>query len=306
MAFGGLALKSTQTLLRTLQLLGSILILGIFSYFLAAQANHGLFKAAWVKAVEGIAGAAILWTLFALLLTCFVGGVTAFGALALILDVLFFGAFIAVTILTRAGRRSCNGFISTPLGSGDTRTGVVTTRPPNRNYTPNLKRICRLQKAVFAVSIILFVLFLLTALVQIMLVRHHKKEKRYGPSPANNYTTGSGSRGFFRRNKANNTVRDAELATAGATTTVPPTTTTTTTAALETEKHNHQHMRPSQETGYTGYTGSTVAQQSDGYNGVKTIHGGVPPVNTQTYSAGAYGGQTGGYDQTTSSSRVQY
>lgn len=154
MKLGGALLKSNQTLLRLLQLLGAILILGIYSYFLAVQNKHELYTAPWVKAVEAIAGAAILWSAIALLLTCFVGGVTGFGIPALILDLLFFGAFIAVTVLTRSGRRSCRGNVSTPLGSGNTRTRTVFTRP-QRSYRPNLVRTCRLQKAVFAVAIIL-------------------------------------------------------------------------------------------------------------------------------------------------------
>jgi hypothetical protein len=155
MALKTAALKSLQTLLRLLQLLCSILILGIYSYFLSMQSRHRLYKAPWVKAVEAIAAASILWTLFALLLTVFVGGAAAFGYPALLLDLLFFGAFIAVTVLTRSGRQNCRGYVSTPLGSGDSRTNSVVTRPPNPSYRPNLFRTCRMQKAVFAVAIIL-------------------------------------------------------------------------------------------------------------------------------------------------------
>lgn len=64
--------------------------------------------------------------------------------------------------------------------------------------------------------------------MQVLLVRHHKKEKRYGPGPSNNYTFGSARRSFWRRNKATNT-RDAEMATSGA-------------------------YRPSHDTGFTGTT----------------------------------------------------
>jgi hypothetical protein len=43
-------------------------------------------------------------------------------------------------------------------------------------------------------------LFLFSALFQLWLARHHRREKRYGPSPANNYGKGSGVR-FFQRKK---------------------------------------------------------------------------------------------------------
>lgn len=43
-------------------------------------------------------------------------------------------------------------------------------------------------------------LFLISVLFQILLARHHKREKRFGPSPANDYTWGSG-RKFWSRKK---------------------------------------------------------------------------------------------------------
>ena len=57
-------------------------------------------------------------------------------------------------------------------------------------------------------------LFLVSAGLQVSLSRNHKREKRYGPSPANNYTSGSGKRKFWARKNRKN--RDAELATIGA------------------------------------------------------------------------------------------
>jgi hypothetical protein len=62
-------------------------------------------------------------------------------------------------------------------------------------------------------------LFIITAILQVLLVRHHKKEKRYGPSPSNNYTSGAGKTPFWKRNRRNkHATRDAELATAPGTT----------------------------------------------------------------------------------------
>lgn len=49
------------------------------------------------------------------------------------------------------------------------------------------------------------VFFIISALTELALGRHRKKEQRFGPSPANNYTSGYGSRrGLFglRRKKA--------------------------------------------------------------------------------------------------------
>lgn len=59
-------------------------------------------------------------------------------------------------------------------------------------------------------------LFILTAILQFLLIRHHKKEKRYGPSPSNNYTSGAGRTPFWKRNRNKHATRDAELASAPA------------------------------------------------------------------------------------------
>src|SRR5436190_21048794 len=40
-------------------------------------------------------------------------------------------------------------------------------------------------------------LFLLTLFCQLALGKQHQKDKRYGPSPANNYTAGSGGGSFW-------------------------------------------------------------------------------------------------------------
>ena len=117
-------------------------------------------------------------------------------------------------------------------------------------YLPDLHQACRLDTATFAVSIILIFLFLVTAALQILLVRHHKKEKRYGPSPSNNYTSGGGKTPFWKRNKKINNTRDAELATTGAAGT-------------------HHTMRPSHDTAYTGTT-------MEGANGLTDAKYGEP------------------------------
>lgn len=278
MAIGGPLLKSTQTILRLLQLLAAIVILGIYSYFLATEARNGMGKPRSVQAVEGIAGAAVLYTLFAVLLTCFIGGITISVVLAILLDVLFIGAFIAVAIMTRSGARNCRGLVNTPIGGGNSITNSDFTFPGVQDagsidYTPNLFRACNLQKAVFAIAIILIGLFIVTMLFELALRQHHRKEKRYGPSPKNNYTSGSRRKfGFGRKNKA---PRDAEMGTTG-------------TAALPAkEHHDHGHghgMRPSHD---TGITGTTMGATDGGHNSTNKYTTGYsnPPPATGNYAA---------------------
>jgi hypothetical protein len=218
MAFAGAALRITQTGLRIVQLLCAIVVLGVYSYFLAVLSRHHLPMSNWDRAVEGMSGASVLYLFFAVFLTVCLGGVSFFAFFAVVLDVCFIGCYCAIAWFNRGGAGSCSGNVNTVLGNGPASSSAVGFgfgSGQNGNYTPNLHRTCRLETAVFAVSIINIFLFLITAVVQIALVRNHRREKRYGPSPANNYTSGSGR--FWRRNrtrKGNNT-RDAEMATAG-------------------------------------------------------------------------------------------
>src|SRR5580692_8686379 len=110
MAFGGIALKSLSLFLRLVEFCCAAIILGIFSYFLATLHNHDLHIDTYIRAVEGISGAAVLYTIFALLLVCCLGGIAFFSLLGMLLDLSFCGAFIYVAYATRGGDGSCRGF----------------------------------------------------------------------------------------------------------------------------------------------------------------------------------------------------
>ncbi|KAF7167839.1 hypothetical protein CNMCM5623_001002 [Aspergillus felis] len=193
MGAGGVVLRFFNLAIRVLQFLAAAVILGIFSYFLAVQSKHDQDIPTWMKAVEGLSGAAALYGILGSLFTCCVGGIAFFAFLAIVLDVCFVGAMIAIAVMTRDGTQSCSGNVNTPLGSGtdnvDSASGV------------RLGYACMLEKVTFAVSIIGIFLFLISILFQLLYARHHKREKRFGPSPANGYTYGTQRRGFWRRNK---------------------------------------------------------------------------------------------------------
>lgn len=246
-----------QTFLYILLFCCAGIILGVYSYFLSVQADRDRAIPTWQKAVEGLSGAAVLYLIFAVVLTCCLGGISFFAFLALVLDVLFAGAMIAIAVLTRDGASSCTGNVQTPLGNGpaDSNTGGFgsngfgTGQGENFTYSASLGSICRLNTAAFAVSIVAAFLFLCTAAMQVALVRHHKKEKRYGPSPSNNYTSGYGKKRFgFGRKKNANTANQAEMGAIG---------------------------RPSHETGMTGTTvGGTGA--ANGYDKAENTNGAAP------------------------------
>ncbi|KAL9631452.1 MAG: hypothetical protein Q9164_005887 [Protoblastenia rupestris] len=156
----------------------------------------------------------------------------------MVLDICFCGCMIAIAVLTRAGTRSCGSVNDSPIGPGN-------------------RTSCQLQKVVFAVAVIGAVLFLLSIIAQVALSRSHKREKRYGPSPANNYTSGSGpaKRKPWQRKKKQ-TTHDAELGAVGA-------------GALA---NGNQDKRAS------NLTGTTAPVTDNGYGGPNTKYAAPEPT----------------------------
>jgi hypothetical protein len=221
-----------------------------------------------------MSGIGVVYTIFAVILTCCLGGKTFFAFLAIVIDILLCGAFVAIAVLTRDGAKSCSGTISTPLGNGPANSrgsfgqnGFGTGTGENVTYAVSLRTACLYNKACFAVAIIGAFIFAISALMHIWLGRNHQREKKFGPSPSNNYTAGSGGRWFKRRRGAKTThdtyAKDAEAQGALG---VPLAT-----------------VRPSQETGYTG----TTAGVGDGY--ARDTHG------STKYDTHATVPTTGGY-----------
>ncbi|KAM0720302.1 hypothetical protein Q7P37_004438 [Cladosporium fusiforme] len=259
-------LRLLQTSLYAICFCCSAIILGIYSYFLSVRADRDQGIPTWQKAVEGISGVAVLYTIAAVVLTCCLGGVSFFAFTAIVLDILFIGGFIAIAILTRHGAGSCRGIVNTPLGIADATQnesdgygagGIGTGSGENLTYSVAPRTACRLNTVAFAVSIIALILFIITAAMQLVLVRSHKKEKRYGPSPANNYTSGPAKRNFWNRKKATD---DTELGATGAA------------AGAGGLAAGHPDTRPSHETGYTGSTVAAPASQNP-YDKVEGANG---------------------------------
>jgi len=206
MSISGIFLRIFSNGVRVLQFLAAAVILGVFSYYLAELSHHHLPIATWIRAVEGLSGAAALYALLGSIFTLCLGGSMFFGFVAMILDVCMVGAMVAIAVLTRDGTQTCTGNVHTPLGSGPANSnapgyganGFGFGTGKSTTYSPDLGLACRLEKTAFAVSVISIFLFLVSLAIQIPMARHHQHEKRFGPSPANGYTHGSG-RGWFRR-----------------------------------------------------------------------------------------------------------
>jgi len=194
----GLALKFVQWFIRGIEFCCAAIILALFSYFLAAMANHNIFIPNWIRAVEGISGAAVLYTLVGLLLLCCVAGHPFTSFIAIVLDICFIAGFIYIAVTNgRTGTGSCKGHVDTVFGSGNAESNVPDNNTNGFTALPSLRQACNMQKAVLAVSIVGIIFFLISALVELALVRNRRKEKRFGPGPANGYTSGYGKRGFF-------------------------------------------------------------------------------------------------------------
>ncbi|KXH51061.1 hypothetical protein CSAL01_05681 [Colletotrichum salicis] len=279
----GFALKFLQWFIRGVQLGCSILILAIFSYFLATLHNHSLPISTSIRAVEGISGAATLYTLVGLLLLCCLAGLAFTSFIAIVLDVAFIGAFIYVAVANKGGAGTCSGTVSTPFGDGPADGEPTNTGSDGWTHLPSLRTACKLQTACFAVSIVAIFFFIFSILVEVALARHHRKEKRFGPSPKNNYTSGSGSKpGFFssfrRRGRADTVTNDNALPMHTSPDQVRPSYATETTAVA-------------QDAGYPKYEGAygNTTTATGGANGYEYGHEtGTTQPPPRHYNDGVY------------------
>ncbi|KAF3941584.1 hypothetical protein ABW19_dt0206853 [Dactylella cylindrospora] len=173
--------KFLTTILRSAQVLGTLYNAGCCTYFIVGLSSRDDVNGR-ALAVEIISAAGLLWSAFVLVFSICLLQKTFFQFFTIFGDILFIGGNIAIAILLRNsfdGGCNANNLLVPWLVRG------------GRNWTAN----CQLIKGVFIVSIILSVLFLLTCLTALLAHRSAKKDRAYGPSPANNYTSGRGKRG---------------------------------------------------------------------------------------------------------------
>ncbi|KAL7913711.1 hypothetical protein GGI35DRAFT_221594 [Trichoderma velutinum] len=290
-AGSGFGLKFVQWFIRGIQFCCCAIVLAIYSYFLATLHNHKLPIATSLRAVEGISGAGTLYTLLALLMLCCLAGHTLTAFLAVVLDVCFIGAFIYVAIANKNGAGTCNGQLDTPFGKGQSDSTVQA----DKGFTtlPSFHTACRLQTACLAVSIIAVIFFALSILMEFALTRHHQKEKRFGPSPQNNYTSGFGKRkggGFFGRIFGSRQVVDGSEEGNMLPQHPQPDQLNTDNNDIS-NPYNHTDYNSKYETGY-GYTGitgnnNTAYTGAGGYMAPHTTTGYGQPVNHR-YDDGIY------------------
>ncbi|KAI5295036.1 hypothetical protein KEM52_002539 [Ascosphaera acerosa] len=155
---------------RILLLLASVLVFGVFTYFLSTRADHEMGFPKWISAVEGISGIAMLYALVMCIITLPYGGHSTVAMFALVMDMLLIPAFVAVAIMNRKVLKKCDGTIDTALGKGKGRDkavgfgkegfGVTKGKETNVVYMVRYDTACKLQKCAFWSSIAAIVILL--------------------------------------------------------------------------------------------------------------------------------------------------
>ncbi|TQV99265.1 membrane-associatingdomain-containing protein [Cordyceps javanica] len=176
-----LGLKTVQWLIRCVQLLCAVIILGIYSYLLAALANHDLPTPTRVRAVEGIVGVAVAYALLGLLLLCCLAGRTLTSFTAMCLDFAFLCAYIFVAVANKGGAGSCTGEVNTVFGKG--KAGDTLDAGGGFTKIPSYRTACKLETACLAIAIIAIFFYIFSIFVELALGRNHQREKRLANSP---------------------------------------------------------------------------------------------------------------------------
>lgn len=153
-AGAGFALKVVQWFNRGVQFCCAGLVLSLTSYFLAAMSSHDIPIPTNLRATEGIAGVAVLYTALGILLVCCLAGFTLTSFLAILLDLAFVGAFIYVATVYRDGASACSGTdVQSVFGSGDATT-KVTSSSDGGVPLPTYQTACKMESAMLAVAIV--------------------------------------------------------------------------------------------------------------------------------------------------------
>lgn len=160
MGSSGLAgLKCLQWLFRGIQFVCSVVILGIYSYYLATMASHKMTISTNVKAVEGISAIGTLYTALGVLFVCGCAGFPLSSFIAIVLDIGLIAAYIYVAVGNRDGASSCTGSnVSTVYGSGEASASPSTSGSGSSianipvGGLPTFQMACRLETVCLAAA----------------------------------------------------------------------------------------------------------------------------------------------------------
>lgn len=151
---GNAGLKCLQWLFRSIQFVCSIVIVGIYAYFLAMMASHGISIPTNARAVEGIAIIGTLYTLVGIFLVCCLAGHILTSFIALVVDVALIAGYIYIAVANRDGVGSCAGTsVGSPFGTGDASATPAGSENGNVGL-PTFGVACRMETACLAAACI--------------------------------------------------------------------------------------------------------------------------------------------------------
>jgi hypothetical protein len=144
--FGGL--KCLQLISRAIQLLCSLVILGIFAYYLSSLSSHHMDIRSGIPAVEGIAVISVLYSAAGLFAACCTAGSRALSIGFISLDVALAITYIYMAVENRSASGGCNTeIVYTVYGSGD-----PWAKPGNFSELPTYRYACQLQMVCLVLS----------------------------------------------------------------------------------------------------------------------------------------------------------
>lgn len=179
------ALRFLSVPLRLLAGLLALYILAVSAYHAQRIGSLNVSPSGQFYAIIIISGVAVLW---ALLTT--VGSLLPHGVFLpiLIMDLLFMGGFIAISILARrASNARCSSATIRNYSVGSYALWTKSTS----TYTSRPRLRCNLDKILFAFAVANAVIFAILAFLSYRLFSRHRKNRAYGPGPENNYAVGS-------------------------------------------------------------------------------------------------------------------
>lgn len=140
-------LKCLQWLFRGIQFVCSVVVLGIYSYFLATMMNHNITVPTSIKAIEGISAIGTIYALIGIFLVCCLAGHVATSFIALVIDLGLIGGYIYVAVANRDGASSCTGSnVGSPYGTGDA-NATPSSSGNGVVQLPTFAVACRMESA---------------------------------------------------------------------------------------------------------------------------------------------------------------
>ncbi|KAI4601908.1 hypothetical protein KJ359_010774 [Pestalotiopsis sp. 9143b] len=174
-------LKCIQWIVRGVRFVASVVVLGIYAYFLATMAKGNITIPTGVKAVEGIAGAGAVYAAVGLLFVCCCAGHAGSSFVALVLDAGLIGGFAYVAVANRDGAGSCaGGDVNTVFGSGD---AAATPSDADGSVIgsvgmPSFQFACRLETVCLAAACVAILFFIVSIFLEIHMNRSRHRAMR--------------------------------------------------------------------------------------------------------------------------------